>query len=417
MVGYTAPALAAILQLTQVPGYQAISARPHAEGDASHRVVLIVIDDIGRDYIGAYGGVVATPHIDRLARQGMLFHRAYTDPLCSPTRANILTGRYGFRTGVEANLEPDDLVGALPTSEITIPEAVAGKVAGLAGKWHLGQNYGLFTPIVAGFDFWTGTLHNLIEESYFDYQQSVAWPWYGYAEQNTVYSSTRITNDALGMLDGVAEFLMVAYHAAHKPYHNPWHPRDPCLHPDSCYKNTVEFLDQEIGRLLAAIDLRTTTVILLSDNGTIGARSLLGRSKGWVNEAGINVPLIIAGGITAATGESDAIVNMTDLHATIVEILGGTSTADDSISLVPILDGTQTSTGREIAYAGVRTDSKWLRAAVERRYKLIQNGLDDTEEFYDLVTDPAEKKPLEFPLGFAELQAYNRLSSFLENAR
>ena len=136
---------------------------------ATSNVLLIIADDIGVDGIGCYGypNAAPTPVIDQLAQQGVRFTAAHACPTCSPTRASLLTGRHGFRTGVGQPIG-GTLSGELPASEVILPEILspANVTSGLIGKWHLGSGLGLSTPTVMGFDLFTGILQGSLSSYY-----------------------------------------------------------------------------------------------------------------------------------------------------------------------------------------------------------------------------------------------------------
>ena len=152
-----------------------------SSGDAPQpppgNVLVIVADDVGVDKIYAYGehpDAPPTPNIDQLAAQGVLFRRAYAQPWCSPSRACVLTGRYGFSTGVGNPVNQNVPESGLPLSEITIPELLdAGVPAGIAtaaiGKWHLASlaSGDVLHPNEQGFEWFEGTPGNFSSDDYF----------------------------------------------------------------------------------------------------------------------------------------------------------------------------------------------------------------------------------------------------------
>ena len=190
-------------------------------------ILLIIADDVGKDKIGVYqqgddATRPATPNIDRLAARGVRFTNAYSYAACSPTRATILTGRYGFRTGVGTVIRyRSDPVG-LPQNEISLPEMLelgnAGYDHSHVGKWHLGvrRDHGRIDPLRQGFH-WSAGARRL--QGYSEWSKLVN----GELTHRSGYVTIDTTDDAIARANAMHEpwFLWVAYNAAHKPYHLP----------------------------------------------------------------------------------------------------------------------------------------------------------------------------------------------------
>ena len=182
-------------------------------------ILLIVADDLGVDMVGAYGEAPAppcTPNIDALAAGGMLFRNAWANPICSPTRSAILTGRHAFRTGVGDLVDPDE--PGLTLGELTIPELLTGYASSCTGKWHLGGSLGFLHPNLSGFGHYAGTLHGQIPTYSLWPKVIDGQPLVGFG-----YATTDTTDDAITALQTMPEpwFLYVAYQAPHAPLHEP----------------------------------------------------------------------------------------------------------------------------------------------------------------------------------------------------
>jgi arylsulfatase B len=403
-------------------------------------ILLVVADDVGVDRIGAYNehpDPGRTPLVDSLADQGVLFRNAWSNPVCSPTRALILTGRYAFRTGIGNNVSFSGAIGTgLPASELTLPEVLVDYQSMLAGKWHLmGVENGPNHPMAfGGFDHHRGSLFNLRPngpDAYFNWEKNTD----GQVALTDVYATTDSVDEAIGFVQSAtAPWLCVlSFNAGHKPLHEP----PPSLHtynlsgepgPDH-YRAMIEAMDCELGRLLAVVDLETTTVIFVGDNGTeptaVTAPHDPNKAKNTMYEGGINVPLIIAGAGVEQNGECGALVNVTDIFATIVELAGYESTAEDSVSLVPYLENPRRSTIRQWTYAEkfrpngqTGTYSIRWRAIRDRgSWKLIRRFGED-DELYHLNSDPFEENDLlDAPLGSAAQKAFDRLDAWMEDLR
>jgi arylsulfatase A-like enzyme len=401
---------------------------------AQDNVLVIVLDDVGVDMLGTYCkpplncqsiDFPLTPNIDALKTSGVLFRNTWSNPTCSPTRATVMTGRYGFRTGVRDVTTP---VGSdpfslgfpryeLPRCEQTIPKVLPlGPLATASaafGKWHLGngRNGGALAPNEAGFPHYSGAFANLdTVANYFNWIKTINGR---VAHGSNTYATTDNVNDAKAWIQQQTEpwFLWLAFNAPHDPYQappanlqspaRPLTPQQICESGNTtpkrqCYLSMIEAADKEIGRLMDEMDpqvLAQTTIILMGDNGTPGDLcdsvahpGCTNRSKETVYQGGINVPLIIAGAqVEDPDRESAALVNTTDLFATVIELMTGGSAAFmlpgvvlDSKTLVGVLDGTQPLGTRQYAFSESLTD----RAIRNSSYKLIR--FPAKEEFYDL---------------------------------
>jgi arylsulfatase A-like enzyme len=401
-----------------------------AVGLAQGNVLVIVADDLGVDRVAAYKehhDPGRTPNIDRLAGMGLLFRNAWSNPVCSPTRAAIMTGRYSFRTliGKSIHVHIDHAIG-LSLSEVTIPELLPpGYRSAAIGKWHLSTAAdGLEHPRRQGFDTFSGGIWNLgqMEGDYYRWHKVID----GERSIAPTYATIDTTNDAILQLESLPEpwFLYVAYHAPHPPIHAPPNrlhhfslsgaPKDsPVIHT----KASVEALDTELGRLLTHVNFDRTTVLFLGDNGTDQSASeapfLPEHAKGTMYEGGLNVPLIVAGS-GVAPGENTALVHAVDFFATVAELAGVPGTTQDSISMVPYLAGDPTPR-REYVYSerfkpnGPGPYTVYDQAVRGLRYKLIRRV--DGEELYDLMTDPFERNDLlrQPSLTAPQRAAYRRL--------
>ena len=387
-------------------------------------VLIIVADDLGVDALSSYGECseyAPTPTIDGLRDSGVLFRNAWSNPVCSPTRATIQTGRYGFRNGVLTGVKKTDDEG-LPYSETIIPEVLdlnppLGYAHAAIGKWHLTtESQGGFDgPNLSGYGHFSGAVFGL--PSYFEWTKSTD----GDTFLCLIYATSDNVNEAIQWINDQGDtpwFMWLAFNAPHQPYHAP--PDD--LHsydlsgdrPERMlFRAMIEAMDTEMGRLFASIDemvLQKTNIIFLGDNGTAGDVTEppfdSQRAKGTLYEGGINVPLIISGPQVAwPGGESDVLVNTTDLFATALEMMGVDVESSlppglvlDSRSLLPLL-GDQPFEPRSVAYAeydngdtGAVSSGQAIRNV--EGFKLIRLSELGTQEFYDLALDPFETTDL-----------------------
>jgi arylsulfatase B len=394
----------------------------------------------------------ATPNLASLLTRGVRFTNAWANPSCSPTRASMFTGRYGFRTGVGMPIAPGAPQGQLDLTEFGLPRALdanphLGYAHGNVGKWHLSTQPG--DPNTAGWGFFSGSLIGLIDQNspdtYYFWNKTVQGVT---TPGHRVYSTTDNINDAITWVneqDGQNKpwLLWLGLMAPHAPFqlppndlhdydHLPNTAADIAANPVPYFKAMVQAMDTELGRLFAQVSLDETNIIFLGDNGT--DRAVVRppfdstRAKGTLYEGGLRVPLLVAGPDVAQPNRvSPALVNASDIYATALELSGVDVTATlpagvtlDSVSLVPVLKNAP-GPRRTWAFAEQFSPSganvppifQMGKAIRSPRYKLIQldNG---TRAFYDLISDPYEKNDLLLgSLTTIEQLAYDGLSSKL----
>ncbi|MDP6939229.1 MAG: sulfatase-like hydrolase/transferase [Planctomycetota bacterium] len=417
---------------------------------AQDNTLVLLSDDLGVDIVTCYleGPVVApTPNIDSLAGAGVLFRNAWANPVCSPTRAHLQTGRHGFRTGVGVIVKKTGW--ALQLSETTLPEALGlyapSPVAdAYFGKWHLGNSSvgGTAAPNAAGWSHFAGTETNLYKpQTYFDWTHVEN----GLSTRTNEYATSRTVDDFLRWRETAPEpwVAVVAFHAPHDPLHAP--PShlhsfnlpniDPRTDPRLFYRAMVEAMDTEIGRLLAGMGAQraNTNVIFMADNGTPRAASVSpfipAHAKLSPYEGGVNVPLIISGPIVKKRGrEVDSLVHSTDIFSTVLDLAGvdqdvlHSNEAIDGLSLVPYLKDPKQASIRRYVFSELFAPngtwhSKEIRVLRDKRYKLIRFGLREpfAFELYDLSLDPFETNNLVSP-GMSDLVqvAFRRLQTELK---
>jgi arylsulfatase A-like enzyme len=397
---------------------------------AGNNVLLIIADDFGTDAQSLYnpsGTTAPTPHINALAASGVRFTNAYATPVCSPTRACILTGRRGFRTGVGEVVSVAS-GNSLPSSELTLPEVITqnsglGIQSACFGKWHLfaGASVANSPNTIGGWPHYAGNTAGGLA-SYTSWTKTIN----GVTSTVTTYATTDVVNDAVAWINARTTasqpwFAWVAFNAPHTPFHNP----PTSLHSYGAnpatnslkYRAAVESMDTEIGRLLLSINAATTDVIFIGDNGTPGgviqAPYNSTRAKDTLYEGGIRVPLIVKGPSVVAGGRtSDELVHAVDLFSTVLEMasvpLPSTVTLD-SQSLKPILANQSESRTRlyseQFDQAATTTGGRAIR---DDRYKLIRLNT-GSDEFYDLQTDPAEATNLFSTMSATQQAHYYRL--------
>lgn len=272
---------------------------------AQPNVVVIVADDLGYGDVGYNGSEIRTPNLDALAAEGVVLDRFYVSPLCSPSRAGVLTGRYGVRMGINEPITHADTVG-LPQSEVTLAEYLgeAGYETAAVGKWHLGDGCHQH-PTRHGFDSFLGLVSG--GANYFDRRTSYGTDWWRGFEPDrpTGYTTDLIADEAVEILRhprAVPLFLYLPFTAPHTPLQAL--DEDLALYPDlseprRTYAAMVTRLDHAVGRVMEAVRTsgEDTVVWFLSDNGGLprhgGDNGPLRGQKGYALEAGIRVPSVV----------------------------------------------------------------------------------------------------------------------------
>lgn len=392
-----------------------LSAAPSA-AYAKPNILLIIADDMGLDASRCYfvGNKQAPmPTIEQLCEQGLVFDNAYAAPVCSPTRASIMTGQYGFRTGIGGAIPRNGGTGL--SSDIVSLFDVMSETdysSTLIGKWHLansGQEYE--HPDSLGVENYYGLLAGGTP-SYFNWTAVEN----GKPVEVDGYTTSVFTDRAI---DWIGEqqspwFLWLAYNAPHTPFHLP--PEE--LHsfdelPDDSseieenpvpyYNAALEAMDTEIGRLLGSMSEETrnnTLIMFVGDNGTPGqVVSDLYRSrgaKGTVFEGGTHVPFVVSGP-DIASGRTEALVNTTDFHATIAALAGALVERAAAFDFSAVLQGD--SGQREHVYVEhfscepSKGPDRYGWALRDNTHKLV--ALDGHEPMlFDLTSDPFEATDL-----------------------
>lgn len=417
--------------------------------------IVLIGDDMSIETLSCFNvgpRSAITPNLDKLCAAGKRFPNFWTQPVCSPTRAAILSGQYGFRNGVgtpavsripemprppapsfatvetsagSPRPEPGMMAPApgLKASTYTLPQAL--KTAPLSystyafGKWHLADpdNGGKDHPNLAGFDHYHGPVRGGGVPSYFSWSEVINGE---ITQGSTGWADSAKVDDALEFIknrdDDNPFLLWMAFNAPHTPFHLP--PKNLLksearnLDPDAInednqheyYLAMIEALDSEIGRLLDNLPekyMQNSYVLFLGDNGTpeqVGTDPFdFYHAKGSVTQGGLNVPFFIAGpGIEP--GESQALANSVDIYATFADLSGAVipqKAAQDSVSLVPAIKGN--GQPRDFAYADVfGLVPKGIvseRAIRNATHKLIVET-DGLEKLFALSADPYEKNDL-----------------------
>lgn len=374
-------------------------------------VIVIMADDLGYRDLGFQGSeVVKTPHLDKLAKNGVIFTDAHAAAsVCSPSRAGFITGRYQQRFGHEANC-PRGTQGMVST-EFTIGQAFQsmGYKTYMIGKWHLG-NLDEMYPTKRGFDeFW-----GLREGSRnFFYKEKEKLGNYHSIEHNGKhvkfegFLTDRMTDAAIDMIQSDKKdpfFMFLSYTAPHSPLQAT--PVDLAKANGNAYHALIQNMDDNIGRLITYLEenkLRDNTVIwFFSDNGgTCGAASNypLNGKKGVEFEGGHRVPFIVNWPEKIKGGQSfDGLTSSMDIFPTSFKLAGGTTTPNplDGVDIMPYMTGAKSGSPHEVLYwrkleqAAVRK-GKWKLIRAEGLDPMLYKIADDRSELNDMAETNPEK--------------------------
>ena len=366
---------------------------------AQPNIVFIFADDLGVGDVGAYGGAtIDTPHIDALASAGVLFEQAYAShPVCSPSRAGLMTGRYQQRHGWEFNPAARIETSGMDPEQMTLADMLkeSGYTTGMVGKWHLGY-LPQFHPLNRGFDHYFGVLAGgsiFIDQSRPDVESIGNWPSKRDSSKG-VYDGHKLieVEDYLTdvFTDRAVDFIKQKHQApfflylSHTTPHTPLqatkkytsryqHITNPAAR---IYAAMVASLDDSVGAVVAALretnQLNNTLIVFSSDNGCAGYIQVCSNApfKGFKrhhNEGGIRVPLIFSWPGRLAAGNYPHMVSLLDLMATFGELAKSAYQTEDSVDLMPYLSS---NTGQPHEYLYWRSSP--TRAIRDQRWKLLQ---------------------------------------------
>ncbi len=401
---------------------------PAADPTNRPNVLVILSDDQGRGDYSAFGTKdVRTPHIDRLYKEGVAFDNFYANsPVCSPTRAALLTGCYPDRVGVPGVIReerPDNSWGQLSPDAVLLPKVLkpAGYHAAIVGKWHLGIS-SPNTPTDLGFDVFRGFLGDMMDDYTTHRRNGLNLMRDGQKEIDPKGHATDLfTGWAVEYLEERAKakepfFLYLAYNAPHDPLQPPaeWldkvKKREPML-PEARAKLValIEHMDDGIGKVLDVLDrtglAKSTLVIFTSDNGGVtnyGANNGPWRSgKQHVYEGGLRVPGVVRWpGVVKPGTSTDRLTLTMDIFPTVCDVAGVKPPQGiDGVSFVPTLRGEKEQAGdREVYFVrregGAAYGGKTIEAVRKGKWKLVQDSPFAPPELYDLGTDPKETTDL-----------------------
>jgi arylsulfatase A-like enzyme len=399
---------------------------PLAAADTAARpnIVYFLADDLGYNDVGWHGKEIRTPHLDRLAHAGARLEQFYVQPLCSPTRAALLTGRYPMRYGLQVGVVRPWARYGLPLEERTLAQALqeAGYRTALVGKWHLGHFRPDYLPTRRGFDLQYGHYNGAID--YFTHLREGGFDWHrndrvcrdeGYTTHLIAREAVRLVreHDAKKPL-----FLYVPFNAPHAPHQVPAKYKTPYAalkEPRRSYAGMVAALDEAVGQIALAIEkkglTKQTLFLFSSDNGgpapgQVTDNGRLRGAKGGLYEGGVRVPAFATwqGRIKAGT-VVQAPLHVVDWYPTLLKLAGATLEQKlplDGKDAWPTITQGKPSP-HDVLLLNAAPGGAALRAG---DWKLLVGapqsaaargagkGKKDQVQLYNLADDPGEKKDL-----------------------
>ena len=406
----------------------AVSGRPtmaQQPGTRPH-IVYIASDDQGWKDLGYHGSDIRTPNLDRLAMGGARLEQYYAEPMCTPSRAALLTGRYPFRYGLQTLVIPSAGRYGLSTDEWLLPQALksAGYRTAIVGKWHLGHADRKYWPRQRGFDYQYGALIGEID--YYTHASHGQRDWYRDNQPVTEkgYVTQLLGDDAVRLIDRhdpkTPLFMYLAFTAPHAPYQAPQayidrykNIADPTRRT---YAAMITVMDDQIGRVVEALERRgmreNTVIVYQSDNGGNVNPTLSGEAdvshlnmpadngpyrdgKGSLYEGGTRVPALVNWpGHVRAGLVVDQPIHIVDMHPTLARLAGASTDRQkplDGLDVWATISEGKPSPRQEVVY-----DIEPFRAALRSGdWKLVwQVTLPARIELFNLAQDPSEKTDL-----------------------
>ena len=385
-------------------------------------IVFILSDDQGWADVGWHGSEIQTPNLDEIAAAGAQLEQFYVLPVCSPTRAALLTGRYPMRMGLQTGVVRPYAQYGLPLEERTLPQALreAGYTTGICGKWHLGHFRPEYLPTRRGFDHQYGHYNGAID--YFELERDGGADWHRDDKvcHDEGYSTSLIAKEAVRLINEQPKdtplFLYVPFNAPHTPLQVPEEYKAPYANlpePRRTYAGMLAAIDEAIGRILAALDAtgirENTLIIFASDNGgeepgKVASNLPLRGGKYTLYEGGVRVCAAAAwpGHIKPRVTISEPI-HMVDWYPTLLKLAGASLDQKlplDGLDIWPTL-----TAGKPSPHEEILLNAEPKRGAIRvGEWKLIVNGgaaggsgnkkSGQQVELFNLTEDPNEKRNL-----------------------
>lgn len=425
-----------------------------AAADSRPNIIFMLADDLGRADCGFMGGKeIATPHLDKLAREGAVLDQFYVQPVCSPTRAALMTGRYPMRHGLQVGVVRPWADYGLPEEEQTLPAGLkaAGYQTAIVGKWHLGHATRALLPTQRGFDHQYGHYNGAID--YFKLERDGGHDWHrdDRRSDDRGYSTHLLGDEAARVVRERDKtkplFLYLPFNAVHGPWQVPESYAKPYAHLKgnrALYAGMLACMDEAVGKVVAAVDeagLRDNTLFVFSsDNGgpnpgNITDNGPLRAGKATLYEGGTRVVAFATWkGKIAAGSTVKAAMHMVDWYPTLLKL--GEAAPKQALPLDGLDVWPCITEGAATPHEAILYNTTPSNGAVRMGdWKLVLNGgagalaemngkagkkksapAKDSIELFNLATDPNEKNNLAAgePAKVAELKA--RLDEYAAQA-
>jgi arylsulfatase A-like enzyme len=407
---------------------QAQPAAPQAQPPRPN-IVFIMADDLGFADVGFNGGrEIATPRLDKLAASGARIEQLYVQPVCSPTRAALLTGRYPMRHGLQVGVVRPWAQYGLPLEERTLAQALkqAGYATAIVGKWHLGHFEPAYLPTRRGFDVQYGHYNGAID--YFGHDRDGGHDWHRQDRESRDegYSTHLLAREALAFVNAQKNdrpfLLYLTFNAVHAPHQVPESYKAPYAklpEPRRTYAGMLAAMDEAIGQVLDALDKnglsRNTLVVFSSDNGgpapgRVTDNGTLRAGKGTVYEGGVRAAAGASwpGRIKAGTVVTQPL-HTVDWYPTLLKLAGASlkqTLPVDGVDAWPTI-----AEGKPSPHAEILINAAPMSGAIRAgNWKLVLNGTGHqaemalresgrdlstapaTVELFDLAADPGEQR-------------------------
>ena len=401
-----------------------------AGGAEQPNIVFIVADDLGGADVGFRGSEIKTPNLDKLALAGARLEQFYVQPVCSPTRAAFMTGRYPIRYGLQVGVIRPNARYGLPLEERMLPQALreVDYTTALVGKWHLGSFESNYWPNARGFDFWYGHLFGAID--YFKHTRDAKHDWFrnGEPSHDEGYSTHLLAREAVRVIRDQPNhkplFLYVAFNAVHAPHQVPPEYKKPYEHlsePRRTYAGMVAALDEAVGQVTAAIEQtgrsKNTLVVFSSDNGgprpgTVTSNGSLRAGKTSLYEGGVRAVAFATWPDHIPAGTSiNTPLHMVDWYPTLLKLAGASLKQKlplDGLDLWPCLTRDKSSPHKEILINATPTvgalrmgdwklvvhDTAEAIGSRRRANRTANAFMPRSDELFNLARDAEEKNNL-----------------------
>lgn len=393
-------------------------------------IIFILLDDLGFGDVGYLGSEIKTPNIDQLAASGVTLDRGYAFPICSPTRAALMTGQNPIKFGIDGPMENDS---QLPAGETLLPEYFhrAGYETWMVGKWHLGMAKKSAMPHSRGFDHFYGFLGGFIDFYTHVYFGGLDWQKNGESLREEGYATELLTNETLRLLNqhqgDKPFFLYLSYNSPHTPLQYPPSVSEKYDDIESgdrrVFAQMTTDVDAAIGQVVTGLEqnglLENTLIVFMSDNGgnlEAGAHNgMLRKGKGSAYEGGVRVPAFVTwpSGLQSNQNFSQPLF-VQDWLPTLLEV-SGIDYAEDEFDGRSVWQGLTSNKSVE-RKTPVIIGTKNSKAVYDWPWKLVRNQAKSDNssaapqiqnELYNIEADPLEANDLaaEQPDVFARLGA------------